>query len=98
LEKLAGYEVTPAEEMSAQHEEPPIKISFSQHKLLEAQIRDYSLDRERVKIWLGKKWGVQHFQDLTPEQFEGLLIRLEHWAAQEYAKAAAQDALSPCPF
>jgi len=95
---LAGYEVTPAEEMPSQNEEPPAKISTSQHKLLEAQIRDYGLDRERVKAWISKKWSIQHLPDLSPEQFENLLVRLESWAADEYAKAAVQDALSPCPF
>jgi hypothetical protein len=95
---LAGYEVTPAEEMPPPLEETPAKISTSQHKLLEAQIRDYGLDRERVKTWLGKKWGIKHFPDLSPDQFESLLVRLECWSAEEYAKAAAQDALSPCPF
>jgi hypothetical protein len=93
---LAGYEVTPAEEMPT--EDIKAKISASQHKLLEAQIRDYKLDRERVKTWLGKKWGIAHFPDLSPEQFEILLSRLERWAAEEYARSETEAALSPCPF
>ena len=98
---LAGYEVTPAEEMTPIIEAekqpeppPPTKITASQHKLLEAQIRDYQLDRERVKAWINKAWKVKHFTDLTPSQFEALLIRLESWASQEYAKAEAITALS----
>lgn len=122
---LAGYEVTPAEEMlpiieaeqmqervvpvSAQTKsqtsesvsssnstpvpESP-RITDSQRKLLEAQIRDYALDRERVKTWLKSAWQVEHFQDLSLRQFEILLKRLESWAAQEYAKAEAASALS----
>jgi hypothetical protein len=127
---LAGYEVTPAEEMTpiieaeqvqerpapAQRKpknqtaesvsstvpEPqapidspePQRITASQHKLLEAQIRDYGLDRERVKAWLHSAWKVEHFQDLSPKQFERLLVQLEKWASQEYAKAEAASALS----
>ena len=94
---LAGYEVTPAEEMMPIIEAepmPPTKITASQHKLLEAQIRDYRLDRERVKTWLKKAWQVEHFTDLTPVQFEKLLTRLESWASEEYAKAEAASALS----
>ncbi len=122
---LAGYEVTPAEEMTpiieaeqvqarpapAQRKaktqtaesvavtvpEPqaqPQRITNSQHKLLEAQIRDYGLDRERVKAWLKSAWKVEHFQDLSPKQFERLLIKLENWASDSYAKAEANSALS----
>lgn len=103
---LAGYEVTPAEEMTpiiesaAVAETPvvikatPTRITPSQHKLLEAQIRDYALDRERVKTWLKTAWKVEHLQDLSPVQFEKLLIQLEKWASQEYAKAEANSALS----
>jgi hypothetical protein len=131
---LAGYEVTPAEEMtpiieaeqvqerpaptqrktktqtqtqtaesvSSTVPEPPApidppepqRITASQQKLLEAQIRDYGLDRERVKAWLHSAWKVEHFQDLSPKQFETLLKRLETWASQEYAKAEAASALS----
>ena len=127
---LAGYEVTPAEEMTpiieaeqvqerpapAQRKtktqtaesvcstvpepqapiEPPEpqRITASQQKLLEAQIRDYGLDRERVKAWLKSAWQVEHFQDLSPKQFERLLIKLENWASDSYAKAEAASALS----
>ncbi|SJM94667.1 hypothetical protein [Crenothrix polyspora] len=96
---LAGYEVTPAKEMTpiveAERELPPsTKITASQHKLLEAQIRDYRLDRERVKTWIAKAWHVEHFTDLTPVQFEKLLIKLESWAGEEYAKGEADSALS----
>ena len=117
---LAGYEVTPAEEMTpiveaeqAQERSvstpaqiqtpesvattvpaPPPKITASQHKLLEAQIRDYGLDRERVQTWLKSAWQIEHFQDLSPAQFERLLVKLESWASQEYAQAEAASALS----
>lgn len=100
---LAGYQPTPAEEMQQdehleQEREAPRRISASQHKLLEAQIRDYGLDCERVKAWVGKAWSVPRFQDLAPEQFERLLVKLERWAAEEYAKAQAAAAVDDCPF
>jgi len=127
---LAGYEVTPAEEMTpiieaeqvqerpapAQRKtktqtaesvsstvpepqapiEPPEpqRITASQCKLLEAQIRDYGLDSERVKAWLHSAWKVESFSDLSPKQFEILLIKLENWASDSYAKAEADSALS----
>lgn len=70
------------------------QITASQHKLLEAQIRDYGLDRDRVKAWLNTAWKVEHFTELTPTQFETLLTKLESWASNEYAKAEAASALS----
>ena len=108
---LAGYEVTPAEEMTpiieneqVQHRPAPSpvpitvseskSITVSQHKLLEPQIRDYGLDRDRIKAWLKKAWKVEHLTDLSPVQFEKLLTLLETWAGQEYAKAEAASALS----
>jgi len=112
---LAGYEVTPAEEMipiveSVVGQEPivgsvsvpahipePSHITDSQRKLLEAQIRDYGLDCDRVKTWLKSAWQVEHFSELSPKQFETLLKRLESWASNEYAKAEADSALSPDP-
>lgn len=127
---LAGYEPTPAEEMTpiieaeqvqarpapAQRKtktqtaesvsstvpepqapiEPPEpqRITASQRKLLEAQIRDYGLDSERVNAWLKSAWKVESFSDLSPKQFERLLIKLENWASDSYAKAEAASALS----
>lgn len=114
---LAGYEVTPAEEMTpiieaeqvqARPAPSPVQsaesipvsvpetkhITASQRKLLEAQIRDYGLNRDRVKAWLKTAWKVEHFTELTPVQFEKLLIQLEKWASSEYAKAEAVSALS----
>lgn len=106
---LAGYEPTPAEEMipiveSVVGQEPvvtvpapvpePTRITVSQQKLLEAQIRDYGLDSDRVQAWLKSAWKVESFSDLSPKQFERLLIKLENWASDSYAKAEAASALS----
>ena len=110
---LAGYEVTPAEEMTPIIEAEqvinasvipkptvpapvpePTRITASQHKLLEAQIRDYGLNSDRVQAWLNSAWKVDSFSDLSPKQFERLLIKLENWASDSYAKAEAASALS----
>ena len=106
---LAGYEPTPAEEMipiveSVAGQEPvvtvpapvpePTRITASQHKLLDAQIRDYGLNSDRVQAWLNSAWKVEGFSDLSPKQFERLLIKLENWASDSYAKAEAASALS----
>jgi hypothetical protein len=72
----------------------PTHITESQRKLLEAQIRDYGLDFDRVKAWLKSAWKVEHFSDLSNKQFERLLIKLENWASDSYAKAEADSALS----
>jgi hypothetical protein len=72
----------------------PQRITASQQKLLEAQIRDYGLDFDRVKTWLKSAWQVESFSDLSPKQFERLLIKLENWASDSFAKAEAASALS----
>lgn len=107
---LAGYEVTPAEEMTPVIEavgknhspsangspmplEPtPPRITASQLRLLEAQVRDYRLDISRVEASVKREWQLQGLADLTPQQFEKLLVLLEKWAAREYAQAEAASA------
>jgi hypothetical protein len=89
--QLAGYEVTPAEEMQPLVDAVPLRISARQLKLLEAQIRDYKFTVERVTKWTKTAWQINDLKNLSPEQFEKLLERLEGWAAQEYAR---QEAIS----
>lgn len=94
---LAGYEVTPAEEMTPLEESEPVRpesarINKSQHKMLEAKINEYGLERERVKAWVLAAWQVEHLNDLNVSQLQKLLPRLEDWAAREYAKAAQDEA------
>jgi hypothetical protein len=88
---LAGYEVTPAEEMQPLVDAVPLRISGRQLKLLEAQIRDYKFTVERVTKWTKTAWQINELKNLSPEQFEKLLERLEGWAAQEYPR---QEAIS----
>jgi hypothetical protein len=56
------------------------RISAAQKRRLEARIGELGLDRERVKAWIAKAWGVEHFADLTPQQYDRLDKRLEQWA------------------
>ena len=111
---LAGYEVTPAEEMlpvvEAEQSQTvvsstpipapvaakanPTLITTQQHRFLEAKIKDYGLERERIKAWLKKAWNLEHFTELSQTQFERLLSKIETWAGEEYARAEAQSALS----
>jgi hypothetical protein len=79
-------------------------ISAADHRRLEATIRDYGLDRERVKEWVRKACKVEHFPDLSPAQFEKLLVKLRQWAddeaqrlAYEYAQIADAET-DQCPF
>lgn len=60
----------------------PRRISAAQKKRLEARVGELGLDRERVKAWTAKAWGVEHFADLTPEQYDRLDKRLEQWAKE----------------
>lgn len=46
------------------------------------KLRELQLDRERVRDWCKKKWGVEHFSDLTMRQYRELLARLTHFAEQ----------------
>jgi hypothetical protein len=90
---LAGYEVTPAEEMTPlaeaeQERTESARINKAQHRMLEAKINEYGLDRERVKAWVLAAWQVEHLNDLNASQLNKLLPRLEEWAAREYAKSA----------
>lgn len=98
---LAGYEVTPAEEMGDKRDEVAVNnISESMHGLLESQIRHYGLDRERVKAWIKKAWNIDHFRDLDTSQLNRLVKKLEQWHGEEYAKAeaAATHNEPACPF
>jgi len=58
------------------------RISAAQKRRLEARIGELGLDRERVKAWITKAWGAEHFADLTPEQYDRLDRRLAKWAQE----------------
>lgn len=71
---------------SAPQKSPPVTISENQHKWLEARISDLGLDRNRVKSWIEKKWGVSTFPALTKYQHNALEVLLPKWAEQGKAQ------------
>ena len=108
---LAGYEVTPAEEMTHVHDSivpdyakqsrPPVnddtrpsvadsRINPNQRRMLEVKIAESGLERERIKTWVERSWQVDHFNALTNDQLNKLLIKIGQWAAAEKALAQAK--------
>jgi len=72
--------------------ETPPRISEAQHRRLEARIKELRLDRERVKRWAKTAFGIEHFPDLSPEQCQRLVERLEEFAERAAIEAEAQGA------
>ncbi len=63
---------------------PRQTISDAQRKRLEARISELGLDRERVKDWVRRATigTVEHFRDLSPNQYAALDERLTDWAQE----------------
>lgn len=55
-------------------------ITEAQHRRLEARIHELGLDRERVKSWTSRAWGIEHFPDLPASRYSELDNRLDLWA------------------
>ena len=93
---LAGYEPTPAEEIpDAQKPDDDLPITGNQHKMLEAKIGELGLNREGVKTWTARRFGIEHFQELNRSQFNELLAQLPKMAeikAKREAEQAEQEA------
>ena len=64
-------------------------ISEQQHRLLEAEIRTTGLDRERIKAWVSRAWGVQHLNLLPVRNLNTLLSNMTKWASQTQTQQAA---------
>lgn len=54
-------------------------ITARQHTILEARITELALDRERVKSWVARAWGVEHLDQVPAARFDELLNRLGAW-------------------
>lgn len=67
-------------------------ISPAQHKRLEAQIKELSVDREKVKKWCADRFGVTSFTELTQEQYQELDAKLATKASQMGATEEVQPA------
>lgn len=90
---LAGYEPTPAEEMpDTRQSDDDLLISSAQHKMLEARISELGLNREGVKTWIMRRFGVEHFQGLNRQQFAELLAQLPKMAELKAKREAEQEA------
>jgi hypothetical protein len=60
--------------------------------MLEGKIAESGLERERVKTWVERSWKVDHFNALTNDQLNQLLIKIGQWSAAEKALAEAKAA------
>lgn len=73
-------------------EAKPIGKQSREHRHLENRIEELKLDRERIKKWCQRKWGVEHLPDLTAAQYRDLLTRLPGFAERMAAEAEASIA------
>lgn len=60
-------------------------ISARQHTMLEARITALGLERERVKAWILKAWGVEHLDQVPADRMNELLNRLGIWSGSSTA-------------
>lgn len=66
------------------------RINPRQRQMLEGKIAESGLNRERVKSWVQRSWKVDHFNALTNDQLNKLLIKLQQWADAEKALQARE--------
>lgn len=97
---LAGYEPTPAEEMpdlrpdERSEQQQPVErlITENQRKLLEARISQHQLNREGVKTWVMRRFGVEHFHELSRQQLDDVLDQLPRMAEIKAEREAREEA------
>lgn len=82
-----------ARQSEAPNNEP--RISEAQHRRLEARIHELRLDRERVKAWCARAFGVAHFPELTRQQYARLDGRLEVFATAQRTETPPADEPPP---
>ena len=70
----------------------PIGKQSREHRQIEARLKELHIDRERLKRWCQRKWGVAHFADLTEAQYRELLTRMPGFAECMAAEAEAIQA------
>ena len=89
-EKVVPKPVTPQTE--SQPQKPIITeavINEQQHRLLEAEITAKGLDRERVKAWISRAWGIQHLNLIPARNLNTLLSNMTKWSGQQTQAQAA---------
>ncbi len=72
-------------------------ISEAQHKRLEAIIKERGLDREEIKAWCLKEFGVKHLNDLSREEYDILDKRLPEAAAPAADRTAGTSSPTAAP-
>jgi len=60
----------------------PSVISPSQHKRLEARINEVKANRDEVKAYVKKTWGIEHLPELNQEQYDVIDSMLDKKAAK----------------
>jgi hypothetical protein len=94
LEDMQQNERQPNHEPTAPVE--PIAATIgsksNEHKHLEARIDELNLNREGVKLWCKRRWGIQHLYDLTAPQYRELLTKLPDMAKVKARKEADAEA------
>jgi hypothetical protein len=74
--------------------EPAPVISAAQHRRIEARINELGLDRERVKSWIKRAWGVEHLNKIPADRHNAINNRLTGWKNEIYAeKVQAEQAI-----
>lgn len=67
-------------------------ITEEQHRALEARIRELELDRDRVRSWVQRAWGIEYLNQVPQARFRELYQRLEVWARKQAAERQEQAA------
>ena len=67
-----------------------LRMTVMQRKRLEARIKAFKLDRERLKSWIAKKWQLTGFAQLSIEQYKILDSKLEHFAEIQWQECKDQ--------
>lgn len=59
------------------------RINPKQRQMLEGKIAESGLSRERIKSWVERSWKIEHFNALTNQQLNQLLVKIGQWAEAE---------------
>lgn len=71
-------------------EAPHTPITDTHLKHLEAQIKQHGLDREAIKSYVSKYFGVEHFKEMTEDSYEALIKVVNKKIALKLKEQAAQ--------
>lgn len=68
-------------------------INEKQHRRLEARIGEVGIDRNKVKKYVKKTWGIEHLNEITQEQYDVIDQMLDDHAAKHPKAPADQSAM-----